>query len=116
VTVPAKALSPDLTAALKRLKLRAVRQLGPEVLHTAKTQRWAPEEVLRTLVEAEIAARDESNLRTRVRAAGFPVLKGFDDFKVAQSSIPQPTFHYITSLEWITAKENLCLIGPAGTP
>ena len=115
VSAPAKALAPDLTDALKRLKLRAFRQLAPEVLQTAKTQRWAPEEVLRTLIEAEIAARDESNLRNRLRAAGFPVVKGIDDFKVAQSSVPQQTFDYISSLEWVAAKENLCLIGPAGT-
>lgn len=115
MTAPAKALAPDLEAALKRLKLRAFRRLGPEVLQAAKTQRWAPEELLRTLVEAEIASRDESNLRNRLRAAGFPVEKGFEDFKVAQSSMPQATFDYIRSLEWIAAKENLCLIGPAGT-
>jgi len=75
VSAPAKALAPDLTVALKRLKLKAFRQLAPEILHTAKTQRWAPEEVLRTLVEAEIAARDASNLRNRLKAAGFPVAK-----------------------------------------
>ena len=75
MSAPAKALSPDLTEALKRLKLRTFRQLAPEILHTAKTQRWAPEEVLRTLVEAEIAARDASNLRNRLKAAGFPVAK-----------------------------------------
>jgi len=89
---PARALAPDLTVALKRLKLRAFRQLAPEVLQTAKTQRWAPEEVLRTLLEAEIAARDESNLRNRVRVAQFPVVKSFDDFKLAQSSVPQASF------------------------
>ena len=38
----------------------------PELLLTAKTQRWTPEEVLRTLVEAEITARDASNARTRL--------------------------------------------------
>ena len=115
MSAPPKALAPDLTAALKRLKLRAFRQLAPEVLQTAKTQRWAPEEVLRILIEAEIAARDESNLRNRLRVAGFPVAKSFEDFKVAQSSVPQATLDYICSLEWVTAQENLCLIGPAGT-
>ena len=48
-------LAPDLTAGLRRLKLAAMRQLAPELLLTAKTQRWAPEELLRTLVEAEIS-------------------------------------------------------------
>lgn len=115
MSAPAKALAADLVAGLKRLKLRQFRQLGPEILQTAKTQRWTPEELLRTLVEAEIAARDEANHRNRVRAAGFPVAKSFEDFKVSQSSVPQATFNYIASLEWVRAQENLCLIGPAGT-
>lgn len=108
-------LAADLTDALKRLKLSAVRQLAPEVLHTAKVQRWTPEEVLRTLIEAEITARDESNQRNRLRGAGFPVTKTLDEFTVTASSVPQPTFDYLAGLEWIPKAENLCLVGPAGT-
>ena len=109
------ALAPDLVAGLKRLKLAKVRAIAPEVLQNAKTQRWAPEEVLRTLIEAEIAARDDSNTRARLRAAGFPVTKALDEFNIGLSSIPQATFDYLGSLEWVRAAENLCLIGPAGT-
>jgi len=115
---PASAPAPlpaDLHEALRRLKLATVRRLAPEVLQTAKVQRWAPEEVLRTLIEAEVAARDESNLRARLRGAGFPVTKTLDEFKVAASSVPQSTFDYLSSLEWVTKAENLCLVGPAGT-
>ena len=108
-------LAADLERALKRLKLRAVRQLAPEVLQTAKVQRWAPEELLRTLVEAEISARDEANLRARLRAAAFPVAKSLEEFKVAESAVPQATFDYLASLEWIRSHENLVLVGPAGT-
>jgi DNA replication protein DnaC len=111
----APVLAPDLVAGLKRLKLAKVRALAPEVLQTAKTQRWTPEELLRTLVEAEIAARDASNARARLRAAGFPVAKTLDQFNLKLSSVPQATFDYLASLEWITAAENLCLVGPAGT-
>jgi DNA replication protein DnaC len=109
------ALPADLEAGLKRLKLAKVRAIAPELLQTAKTQRWAPEELLRTLVEAEIAARDASNARARLRAAGFPVAKTLDEFNLKLSSVPQATFDYLASLEWITAAENLCLVGPAGT-
>lgn len=108
-------LAPDLAAGLRRLKLAAVRRLAPEVLQTAKTQRWAPEELLRTLIDAEITARDESNARTRLRTAGFPVTKTLDEFDVKVSSIPKPTFDYLASLEWIAATENACFLGPAGT-
>jgi DNA replication protein DnaC len=109
------ALAPDLVEGLRRLKLAAMRQLAPELLRTAKTQRWAPEELLRTLVEAEITARDASNARTRLKSAAFPVIKTLDEFDRSVSSIPTATLDYLTSLEWVAAQENLCLVGPAGT-
>jgi hypothetical protein len=45
VTGPTPALAADLHAGLRRLKLAAMRTLAPELLVTAKTQRWAPEEL-----------------------------------------------------------------------
>jgi DNA replication protein DnaC len=108
-------LAADLNDGLRRLKMAAMRRLAPELLVTAKTQRWNPEEFLRTLVEAEITARDESNARTRMRQAAFPVRKTIEDFDLAASSVPKATFDYLASLEWIRGAENVCLIGPAGT-
>jgi DNA replication protein DnaC len=109
------ALAADLDGGLRRLKLAAIRRLAPELLVTAKTQRWNPEEFLRTLITAELTARDESNARTRMKAAAFPVIKTIEEFDVAASSIPKATFDYLASLEWIRAKENYCAVGPAGT-
>jgi DNA replication protein DnaC len=111
----APVLAPDLVEGLRRLKLAAMRRLAPELLVTAKTQRWAPEELLRTLVEAEITARDASNARNRMKTAAFPVTKSLDEFDRAVTNIPAATLDYLASLEWITARENLCLVGPAGT-
>ena len=108
-------LPADLAEGLKRLKMAAMRRLAPELLVTAKTQRWNPEEFLRTLVEAEITARDASNTAARRRGAAFPVVKTLEQFDVGASSIPPATFDYLASLEWIRAAENVCLIGPAGT-
>ena len=93
------ALAPDLADGLRRLKLAAMRQLAPELLRTAKTQRWTPEEVLRTLVETELTARDASNVVNRLKAAGFPVAKTLESFDVAASSIPPKTFDYLSSLD-----------------
>ena len=109
------ALSSDLEAGLRRLKLAAIRRAAPEVLLTAKTQRWAPEETLRVLVDLEVTARDESNMRTRMAAARFPVQKTLDEFNLAESSIPPATHDYLVTLDWIRQADNLCLVGPAGT-
>jgi DNA replication protein DnaC len=116
MTAPAPAALPaDLVDGLKRLKLAKVRAIAPDILQTAKTQRWTPEETLRVLVEAEIAARDASNTATRLKTAGFPVVKTLDGFNVTASSVRQASFDYLATLEWVRAKENTCLIGPAGT-
>lgn len=48
VTAP-EALDPQLVDGLRRLKLRRIRQLAPELCVTARTQRWRPEEFLRVL-------------------------------------------------------------------
>jgi len=115
MTGPIPVLPADLDAGLRRLRLGAMRRLAPELLVTAKTQRWTPEDFVRTLVEAEIASRDASNARARLKAAAFPVTKTIDEFDVKASSIKSATFDYLTSLEFITARENVCLVGPAGT-
>ena len=115
MSAPPVALAADLEAGLRRLKLAKVREIAPEVLLTGKTQRWPPDELLRARVEAEIGARDAANARARLLAAAFPAAKTRDDFKVAASSVPQATFDYLASLEWIRAGENVCLVGPAGT-
>ncbi|MET7769602.1 IS21-like element helper ATPase IstB [Nocardia sp. NPDC005366] len=117
-TVPPKPipeLAADLDAGLRRLKLATVRRTASEVLAVAKTQRWTPEEILRTLIEAELAARDASNAANRLKAAAFPVTKTLDSFDVSASSIPQATFDYLSSLEWVRAQHNLAIIGPPGT-
>ena len=108
-------LTADLERGLRRLKLASIRRVAPDMLVTAKTQRWTPEELLRALVEVEIAARDASNTRLRTKQASFPTVKTIEQFDLAASSIAPQTWSYLTSLEWIRATENLTLIGPAGT-
>lgn len=100
---------------MRRLKLATFRRAAPELLQDARAQRWAPEQLLRALVEAEVAARDASMARARLKAACFPVKKSFEDFDFSASSIPRPTLDYLVSLEWVRAKENPCLVGPPGT-
>ena len=115
-TIPtAPVLDPGIENGLKRLKLSTIRRIAPELLITAKTQRWTPEELLRTLIEAEIVARDTSNTATRMTAARFPIRKTLNEFNITESSIPQPSHDYLVTLDWIRQTTNLCLIGPAGT-
>ena len=111
MSAPAQPLAADLEAGLRRLKLATIRGLAPETLQVAKTQRWAPEELLRTLIEAEIAAREDSNRDSRLKAAGFPVRKTLEEFNLSLSSLPRATFDYLAS-GWHPLDHNLhCVAG-----
>ena len=93
-TTPAP-LAADLEHGLRRLKLASMRRVAPELLVTAKTQRWTPEELLRSWVETEIAARDASNIRLRSKQASFPTRKTIEEFDLTASSIAPATWSYL---------------------
>ena len=80
-------LPEDLQALLHRLRLPHIRRHAPEVVATAKAQRWEPVEVLRALFTEEAAGRERSALATRRAAAGFPTGKTFEAWSPAASSI-----------------------------
>ncbi len=52
-------------------------RLAPELIATAKAQRWDPVEVIKALFVEEVAGRGRSMLATRRKAAGFPTGKTF---------------------------------------
>ena len=112
---PAPALPADLEALLRGLRLPHIRRHAPEVLATAKAQRWEPAEVLKALLVEEAAGRARSALATRRAAAAFPTGKTFDAWQAAASSVPAPTQQALRTLEWIGRKENLVICGPSGT-
>jgi DNA replication protein DnaC len=108
-------LDAGLEALLRQMRLPHIRRVAPEVLATAKAQRWDPTEVLRVLLTEEVAGRDRSALATRRARAAFPTGKTFDAWDEALSCIPVPTQTALRTLEWIDRAENLVVCGPAGT-
>lgn len=105
----------DVEALLRRLRLPHIRAHAPDVVATAKAQRWDPVEVLRVLLGEEVAGRDRSALATRRAAAAFPTGKTFQAWDAAASSIPAPTQQALRTLEWVHRAENLVVCGPSGT-
>jgi DNA replication protein DnaC len=114
-TNTAPPLPPDLEALLRRLRMPHFRAAAPEVLATAKAQRWDPQEVLKALCETEVQGRDQSIRATRRKSAGMPLGKTFDSWRESDSSIPLPTQSGLATLEWISRAENLAITGPSGS-
>jgi DNA replication protein DnaC len=105
----------EVVGLLKTLRLPHMRRHAPDVLATAKAQRWEPAEAVRALLAEELAGRTASSITTRRNAAGFPTGKTFDSWDETISSIPAPTQRSLATLEWIDGHENLVVCGPSGT-
>ncbi len=108
-------LPPELEALMRRMHLPYMRRAGPEVLATARAQRWDPAEVIKALLSEEVAGRERSALATRRTRAAFPTGKTFATWDADLSSIPLPTQTALRTLEWIGRRENLVICGPSGT-
>jgi DNA replication protein DnaC len=111
----APALDGDLLAVLSRMRLPYLRKAAPEVLATARAQRWDPAEVVKVLLTEEIRGRDEATRRMRRKTAGLPAGKTFASWRESDSSIPAGTQTGLATLEWIGRAENLAIAGPSGT-
>lgn len=99
----------------RALHMPHLRKAAPELIATARSQRWDPAEVVRVLLEEEMTGREASGKAIRRARAGFPAGKSFEGWREADSSIPVATQSALRTLEWIGRHENLCLSGPSGT-
>jgi DNA replication protein DnaC len=109
------ALPEELDRLLRRMRLPYLRKSAPDVLATARAQRWDPAEVLRVLIAEEVAGRDAATRRMRRTTANFPTGKTLASWRTEDSTIPEPTQNALATLEWISRAENLVIAGPSGT-
>ena len=116
MTSPTTAPIPDeLDRLLRRMRLPYLRKAAPDVLATARAQRWDPAEALRVLLAEEVTGRDGATRRMRAKTANLPSGKTLASWAPEQSSIPKATQQALATLEWIGRHENLAVAGPSGT-
>ncbi len=107
---------PLLKAYLKKLRLPAMARELEKCLKEAGEADLPYERFLLGLAEQEVLQREENTTRLRLRQARFPILKTFDsfDFSVIPSVEKQKVLQ-LSQGEYLKKKENLILVGAAGT-
>lgn len=115
VAEPSTKVAAEVERLTRRMRLPYMRKAAPEVLATARSQRWDPAEVLRVLLEEEVAGRDKATISNNRSKASFPSGKTLDTWEESASSIPTPAQRALRTLEWVSRRENLCVCGPSGT-
>jgi DNA replication protein DnaC len=115
ILMSAPPIPAELEAILRHLRMPYLRKAAPDVLATAKAQRWDPAEVLRVLLKEEITGRSAATRRNRRQSANFPSGKTFCTWSEEESTISVPTQSALKTLEFIGRAENLVIAGPSGT-
>jgi DNA replication protein DnaC len=105
----------NITELAFELKLPYTRlnhqMLFDEAIHT----KMSYQDFLRTLLEREVSARKENSIKSRLRAARFPIKKYLEDFDTTKYVAEiRAKFEELNSLEFISSKENVILIGSPG--
>jgi len=105
-----------LRSNLKQLRLPTVGAEFEKLAREASTANESFEQYLLRLTELEVAARSANAVQTRVKNAGFPMVKDFDTFDfTAVPALNKPKVLELARGEWIGERSNACLIGSPGT-
>ena len=105
-----------LKTQLRQLRLPTMGREFEKLARDAAATNQTFAQFLLRLTELELTARTANAVATRIKDASFPVEKDFDtyDFSV-MPQLSKPKILELARGEWITRKENCCLVGTHGT-
>jgi DNA replication protein DnaC len=115
MSAPAPAVSPELRALLRRVKLGKVLDTLPERLALARTGGMGHAEFLELVLADEVTRRETSSAMVRARAAGLApdmCLENWDDS--AAVTFDRQTWNELCSLRFIDGGHNVVIMGPVG--
>jgi DNA replication protein DnaC len=105
-----------LRVHFRQLRLPTMGQEFEKLARDAASSNQTYAQFLLGLTESELAARAANAVATRIKSAGFPVLKDLDTFDFAAiPHLSKPKVLELSRGEWIDQKYNCCLIGSSGT-
>lgn len=105
-----------LSAYLKTLKLPAAARQYKVIAQDAEANGQSYVDFLAAVLEQEVLQREQGGIQIRIQQARFPFPKTLDTFDfTAIPSLNKAKVIALTHCEWIAHRENLILVGNAGT-
>ena len=109
-------LGAEVAFLTRALKAPTLREAVPRLADRAREQGWSHEEFLVACLQREVSARDSHGGEGRIRAARFPARKSLEDFDYDHArGLKRDLIAHLGTLDFVTAKENVLLLGPPGT-
>ncbi len=98
------------------LKATRIRDCAARLADQARDSGWTHEEYLAAVLSREVAARESSGARTRIRSAGFPNRKSLEDFNFDhQPTLGRDVIAHLGTGAFLAEARNVVLLGPPGT-
>lgn len=98
------------------MKAPRIRESARRLAGQAAAQAWTGPQYLQAVLEAEVAAREASGAKLRLRAAGFPAVKTLEEFNFDhQPAADRAQLHRLAAGGYLTEAGNVVLLGPPGT-
>jgi DNA replication protein DnaC len=108
-------MNEPLDQKLAMLKLARMRQVYPSWVEQAAHSDLGYAEFLEQLVTEEVLARQENQLRRKMKAAGFPYAATIDQFDFSlRPELKRTVLLRFFDSSFITTASSLLLIGPSG--
>jgi DNA replication protein DnaC len=109
-------LGAEVAFLTRALKAPTLREAVPRLAERAREQSWSHEEFLIACLQREVSARESHGGEGRIRAARFPARKSLEEFNFAHArGLKRDLIAHLGTLDFVTAKENVLLLGPPGT-
>jgi len=101
---------------LPELRIPAFRQALQEQQSNAKYTELAFEERLALLVDHECTQRRENRIRRNIHTATFPMSASLEDLDIsATRGLERRSVLELVQCNWITARQNMIILGPTGS-
>jgi DNA replication protein DnaC len=97
------------------LKAPRITDSAARLADHARDAGWTHEDYLAAVLEREVAARNASGARLRIRAAGMPAVKTLEDFDFDHQPAARTPIQALASGAYLTEHRNVVLLGPPGT-
>jgi DNA replication protein DnaC len=109
-------LTGELAFLTRALKAPTLREAVPRLVERALAESWSHEEFLLACLQREVSARDSHGGEGRIRAARFPSRKSLEEFDFDHArGLRRDLIAHLGTLDFVTAKDNVLLLGPPGT-
>ena len=114
-TQPAADTAKQLAYLAAALKAPRIVEAAGRLADQARDANWTFEDYLDAVLEREVAARNASGARLRIKAAGFGAVKTLEDFDFDAQPAVRNQITALASGAFLVEARNVVLLGPPGT-